>query len=95
MDGYFWSFLITHLINFLLSLRRLLKISGRHIHLSRPVLACLCTVLAAVISQFAPSATVRTIAFPILLGCLLTLSGVLGKADLKWLHGLLRTRTTL
>ena len=95
MDGYFWSFLITHLINFLLSLRRLLKISGQHMHLSRPLLSCLCTVLAAVLSGFAPHPAVRAVAFPVLLGCLLTLCGVIGQADLMWLQGLLRTRTTV
>ncbi|MBQ3000622.1 MAG: polysaccharide biosynthesis C-terminal domain-containing protein [Oscillospiraceae bacterium] len=94
MDGYFFSFLITHLINFLLSLRRLLNISGRHIRLSRPLLSCLCTVLAAVLAGFAPHPAVRTVAFPMLLGCLLTLCGVIGKADIKWLQGLLYTRTS-
>lgn len=91
MDGYFFSFFITHLINFLLSLRRLLKIAGRHIHLSRPLIAGLCAVLAAMISDFAPSTSVCALAFPILFFSLLTLCGVVGKADLQWLRGLFRT----
>ncbi len=92
MDGYYWSFFITHLINFLLSLRRLLKISGRLIHLSRPLLSCLCAVLAVILSGFAPNSAVRAVAFPLLLCCLLTLCGVIGQADLKWLQGLLYKR---
>ena len=92
MDGYFLSFLVTHLINFLLSLRRLLRISGRHIHLSRPVLSTLCAVLAAMLSSFAPNPAVRTVTFPISFFCLLTLCGIIGKADQRWLLGLIRKK---
>ena len=90
MEGYFWSFLVTHLINFLLSLRRLIKISGQKIPPATPILACLSTVAAVAITTFAPSIFLRCVAFPLLLGCLLTLCGVVGKADILWLRGLLQ-----
>lgn len=89
MEGYFWSFLVTHLINFLLSLRRLVKISGRKIPPSIPILACLCTLTAVGITHFAPSTVLRIFAFPVLLGCLLVLCGVVGKEDGLWLRGLI------
>ena len=90
MTGYFASFLITHLINFLLSLRRLIKISGRKISPATPILACLCTVISVLLSGFAPHTAVRCLSFPVILGCLLTLCGVLSKSDIRWLHGLLQ-----
>lgn len=90
MNGYFWSFLITHLINFLLSLRRLIKISGRKIHLSSPILAFLCTAAAVGVTMFAPNTALRCVAFPVLWGCLLTLCGVVGKGDVLWLYGLIQ-----
>lgn len=89
MGGYFLSFLVTHLINFLLSLRRLIKISGRKIPPRTPILSCLCAIAAVGIAEFAASTALRCIAFPTALVCLLTLCGVLGKADLRWLRGLL------
>ncbi len=92
MMGYFMSFLITHLINFLLSLRRLIKISGRHIRVLPVVLACLCTITAVLLTGFATGTALRCVAFPVILFCLFTLCGVLGKADLLWLRGLLSPR---
>ena len=89
MNGYFFSFFVTHFINFLLSLRRLLRISGRQFRLFRAVISCLCAVLAAIFSGFAPHPAVRGIAFPMLFFSLLTLCGIVGKADLRWLRGLL------
>ncbi len=88
MEGYFWSFLVTHLINFLLSLRRLIKISGRSFSPVTPMLACLCAVTAALIAGFAGGTLFRCAAFPILLFSLLTLCGVIGKSDLHWLKGI-------
>lgn len=93
MDGYFFSFLVTHLVNFLLSLRRLLKITGLHIGFALPSLA-LSAFLAAVwgASSF-PSPAGRAVAFSLLLGGLLCLFGITGKEDIKWLLGLIRRRT--
>lgn len=95
MTGYFGSFLVTHLINFLLSLRRLIKISGRKIPPATPILACLCAIAAVGITAFAPSIALRCVAFPALLACLLTLCGVLGKEDILWLRGLILKSKTV
>ncbi len=94
MIGYFASFLVTHLINFSLSLRRLIKISGRHIRWYIPILGCICTVIAVLLVSFAPSALIRCVAFPAALFCLFTLFGVIKSADLLWLRGLLRSNIT-
>ena len=92
MDGYFASFLITHLINFLLSLRRLLKISGESIPFYIPVL----TVTAAVSALWGAS-HVRGIAgqalgYTALLGSLLYLFRIIGQEDFRWLIGLLKVK---
>ncbi|MBQ2384359.1 MAG: polysaccharide biosynthesis C-terminal domain-containing protein [Oscillospiraceae bacterium] len=90
MEGYFFSFLITHLINFALSLRRLLKITGHRISLHIPLLTLTTAVLSVYLSLPLPSPTLRICAFLPLLLSLLTLTGVLSKEDLQWLQNLLK-----
>lgn len=92
MDGYFASFLVTHLINFLLSLRRLLKITAIHIPFSMPLL-CGCATVLSVFGAFLLSAvSSRCAAFLGLLGSQLVLFGVVSKADVHWLRGLLHKK---
>lgn len=89
MKGYFFSFLVTHLLNFVLSVGRLKKIVGQVSDLSLPVL----TLGAAGISIF----LCRTVAPPfwrgstffILFFCMLFLLRVLQEEDLLWLKGLI------
>ena len=89
MTGYFFSFLITHLINFGLSLRRLLIITEEHISLRIPLL-CACATIAAVwIVSHLSAAVLQLILYPIVLCCLLYLLGIVSRADLRWLKGLL------
>jgi stage V sporulation protein B len=92
MDGYYISFLLTHLINFLLSLRRLLKITELRIPFYSPALCCSAAILAVFGGSFIGNPTGRIVAFLGLLGSLLTLFGVVGKADLYWLCGLLKKK---
>ena len=90
--GYFVSFTVTHVINFILSIRRLLKITGISIRTT----TAMTTILSAVASVF----LCKTIANPLMksfccttvLSCLLVISGVLQKADLVWLKGLIKRR---
>ncbi len=90
MEGYFASFLLTHLLNFVLSLRRLLKITGEPLPFHVPAL----TASAAMISVWAASRLAaplpRTAAFVALLGSLLCLLRVTGKEDIKWLMGMVK-----
>ena len=92
MDGYFFSFFLTHLINFCLSLRRLLKISRESIPFHIPgfsFAACMAAVLGA--SKIRGIAG-QILAYTALLTSLLTLFRVIGREDCSWLKGLLRTR---
>ena len=92
MMGYFFSFLITHLINFGLSLRRLLIITKEHIPLNVPLLT-VAAAIAAIWGASIPAASVgRITAFILLLSSLLALLGILQKEDALWLKGLLHKK---
>ena len=90
MAGYYASFLATHLLNFLLSLRRLLKISGVHLPFHIPVL----TISAALASLWAAAKLtvpyLQCCAYAVLLGCSLYLFRILRKEDAAWVLGLVR-----
>jgi len=92
MMGYFLSFAVTHLVNFLLSLRLLMKITGEHLSFHIPAFS-LAAVLSAVWggSRFA-SPTGAVTAYLLILGSLFCLFQVTGKQDLLWLLGLIRKK---
>ena len=92
MEGYFASFLVTHLLNFGLSLRRLLKITGESIPFSVPALG-----FSAAIAAVWGAGQIRGIpgqcgVFLCLLGSLLCLMQVVGKEDFLWLRGLIQRK---
>lgn len=89
MQGYFASFLVTHALNFLLSLRRLLKITGLRLSPGRAVKTGFATACCVWVGKFAPTLLVLP-AYMALLGSSLYLLGVLRKEDGKWLRGLLQ-----
>ena len=91
MIGYFISFLVTHLLNFILSLRRLLKITGRVLSL-RVILGAVGTLGAALWGASQLSGAGAVIAFVLLWGCLLALLGILGQEDLHWLGSVVRKK---
>lgn len=88
MMGYFVSFLVTHLLNFILSLRRLLKIVGNMISPSVPVLAGIGTAVSIWAASFLDPPVLRGGAFILILGCMFFLLRVVGKEDIAWLKGL-------
>ena len=92
MEGYFFSFLLTHLINFILSLHRLLKISGEKIRAAVPLSA----VTGAVVSVWAVShlsnSILGAVLFLPLFFSFLTLTGTFGKSDIRWFRGLLEPK---
>ena len=89
MRGYFFSFLVTHLLNFGLSLRRLLKITGECIPPHIPVLTIAAGIVAALAVSFLSAPILQTIAFPAVLSCLLYLLRIIRGEDLRWLKGLI------
>ena len=92
MMGYYFSFLVTHLLNFLLSLRRLLKTAKMRIDWTAVLLTVLCAGAAVLISSVVGPIFLRTAAFIMIFGSLLVLTGVIGKRDLLWFKGLVCTK---
>lgn len=92
MNGYFLSFLITHLINFLLSLRRLLQISNVSLPLHVPLLSLAAAVAAVLGASRIDGIPGQCIGYCALLGSLLFLWQIIGQEDFHWLKGLLHTK---
>ena len=92
MTGYFASFLVTHVINFALSLRRLLKITGERIPLRIPVQALAAAAFSIIICTLLPPVPFRLLCYGVILACLLFLLQVLSREDMQWLSGLIRKK---
>ena len=90
MDGYFLSFFVTHLINFTLSLRRLLKITGQTIPFHTPVLSISAMIFAIWAAGHVVSGIMRTVCYLLILSSLLFLLKVLSREDIRWVKGLVR-----
>ena len=88
MTGYLISFFVTHLINFFLSLRRLLKITRIHIPVKIPVFALLAMAASILGCESLPGGIAGVTAYILLLGSVLTLFGITGKEDIRWFRGL-------
>ena len=92
MAGYFFSFLVTHALNFFLSLRRLLKLTGPVLSPAMPLLTLLGTAIAVILSGNLQGIFVRGAAYVTIWGSLLILFQVLVKEDLHWIRGLVQRK---
>lgn len=89
MVGYYFSFFVTHLLNFILSLRRLLKITKLRIRMYAPMLCAAAGILSVHAASGLPSPALQTAGCLAALSCLLFLFGVLRPEDLLWLKRLI------
>jgi O-antigen/teichoic acid export membrane protein len=89
IGGYFFSFLITHAINYFLSIRRLLWITKERIHIHIPIATLAVGCAAVWVSGFVAQPVISALAFSVILFCGLFLCGVLSKEDLLWIKGLI------
>lgn len=89
MAGYFFSFALTHMLNFILSLRRLLKITGQRIRLSLPLRGIGVLVGVVFVLSHLQSPLSRGLLYPITLASGLYLAGVVRLSDLRWVKNLL------
>lgn len=98
LSGYFISFVLTHAINFFLSLRRLILVSGIRPKLMKPVSAMLCALGSGAMVLLLPKwSGILGILLPGLCYMLLLLLSwsllhVTGQQDLLWLRGLVDKR---
>lgn len=89
MEGYFVSFLVTHLINFILSLRRLLKITIRAVPAYIPMLSSAAMFLGLWAASHTSAPLLRSGSYLLILCCTLFLSGILSREDIQWIKGLI------
>ena len=88
--GYFLSFTVTHAVNFILSLRRLIKITRLKLPYSVPVITISCGIGSIYVAQLVTNPILRATVFVLVLFSLLSLFGILKKDDVLWLKGMLR-----
>ena len=89
MQGYFVSFFLTHLLNFMLSLRLLLKTTELHLSPHRAMLSLAALGISTAVSIWAGTTSMMILSYLTILGCLLFLFQVLHREDLFWLQGLI------
>lgn len=92
MEGYFFSFFVTHLLNFALSLRLLRKITGVRIPFYVPAFTAAAALAALWLASHLGTAALQSIAYLLLLFSGLYLLKIVGREDLVWLRGLLNTK---
>ena len=92
MMGYYASFFATHLLNFLLSLNRLMKITGKKIPMQTPALTIVAVIAAIAMSLQIHSPLGRAAVYPVVLGCLLYLMRVVSFRDVLWIRSLIRKK---
>ena len=88
--GYFISFAITHVVNFFLSIRRLLRITKESIPIHIPILTLAAATFSVWAALFIQKVALRITAFIVMLLSLLFLMRILSLEDLVWLKGLIR-----
>ena len=97
LGGYYFSFALTHLINFCLSIRRLIIATGMKPRAGVPVLAATSTGFSTFFSQLLTDFSgIFGLIFPVLAfllvqGVLWSLFGVVSLGDIRWLKSLFRT----
>jgi hypothetical protein len=91
MIGYFISFTVTHLINFILSLQRLLKITDIRIRPLLPMMALSAAGASLLAVSSLPTAAQAAV-YPAMLLALLFLLRVIDTEDLHWIKNLIRKR---
>jgi stage V sporulation protein B len=88
IGGYFFSFLVTHIINFGLSYRRLLKITKLQIPWHIPIFSLACGAFAIWVSSHTQRYSVQVILYLVILFSELTALGILDRNDFRWMRSL-------
>ena len=94
MNGYYVSFLVTHAINFFLSMRRLLKITIGKIPAHIPLLAVAAAAFSVWAASYVRTPLIRCSCFLLILGSLLFLFRILTFTDIRWVKGLIYKKTS-
>ena len=92
IGGYFFSFALTHGINFALSLMRLLKISQVRLPFHVPALTLACALASVWAAAYLAQPVIRAVCFLLIFLCLLFLLKVVNREDVLWVRGLIRAK---
>lgn len=98
LSGYFASFVLTHALNFSLSLRRLILVSGIRPKLKKPISALFCALCSGAMVSLLPKwggilgILLPGLCYTLLLLLSWSLLHVTGRQDLLWLRGLVDRR---
>ena len=92
MEGYYFSFLLTHLINFILSFRLLLRTTGLRLPIHGAMLSFAAMGISISASVWAKTTSLTVISYLTILTCLLFLFQVLHREDLQWVQGLIQEK---
>ena len=90
MMGYFISFTVTHAINFILSFRRLVIITGQHPSYQNYALCLVCCIAGVMIAALAPFPAAKPPVFLAVFFSGLYLLRVVTKEDIIWLKGIIK-----
>jgi hypothetical protein len=80
---------VTHVINFLLSLRRLLLITVRRVNAASSLLSAAAMLIGIFAASHVGNLFLRISAYVLILGSLLVLCKMVRRDDLNWVKGLL------
>ena len=89
IGAYIFTFLVTHLINLYLSLRRLLKVSKYHLTVKDLCRSLSGLPVGILLSQCMPRGIIRGCAYLLFLGCWFVLWDALLPRDRKWIKNLI------
>lgn len=93
LSGYFFTFTITHAINFYLSITRLIRITDYQPDLGFVLRLALAVVLSAILALQLQEMYLVALVYLLLLSLLLRLTGAVDTMELRWLIGILRRRS--
>ena len=92
MGGYYLSFLITHLLNFLLSVGLLLKTANLKIRIKMPIVTILSTLVSVMLCTTITNIYFKVIAFALLFFSFMTITGVITRRDIRWIKSLVNPK---
>lgn len=91
--GYYCSFVVTHGVNFCLSIGRLLRVTQLRLRLAMPIRALAAALAALGVSRLVEGSVIAQCgAYLAVFLCLCALLGVLRRADAAWLRSLVKNR---
>ena len=91
IKGYYLSFLVTHLLNFILSIRLLRKLVGKVMHFHTVIFTIFSAIIGVLMRSFFPR-KLQILGFCSIFTLVIIFLDVIRKEDVKWFKGLITNR---